>query len=115
MTGPIRLFSVLGRDRHTMIGYAGQGVSAVADLTAAAAAAVEGAHGEMDAYLIAAPGAGTGRTLAGGCTMATGSSPRPTTRPRARSSWCDPDGYLGYRGDAADVDALTRYLKATFS
>ena len=23
-----------------------------------------------------------------------------------------PDGYLGYRGDAADVDALTRYLKA---
>ena len=26
-----------------------------------------------------------------------------------------PDGYLGYRGDAADVDSLTRYLKATFA
>ena len=26
-----------------------------------------------------------------------------------------PDGYLGYRGDAADLDALTRYLKATFA
>jgi len=26
-----------------------------------------------------------------------------------------PDGYLGYRGDAADRDGLTGYLEATFA
>jgi hypothetical protein len=73
-----------------MIGYAGQGVSAVADLTAAAAAAVEGAHGEMDAYLIAAPGVGTGWTpvpvlLHDG----DGQFAAAYHAVGARSSWCD--------------------------
>ena len=62
VTDPIRLFSVLGRDRHTLLGYAGDGASSVADLTAAAAAAAEAAHGEMEAYLVVAPGVDTGWT-----------------------------------------------------
>ncbi len=99
-----------------MIGYAGQGVSAVADLTAAAAAAVEGAHGEMDAYLIAAPGVGTGWTpvpvlLHDG----DGQFAAAYHAVEGQVFVVRPDGYVGYRGDAADLDALTRYLKATFS
>jgi pentachlorophenol monooxygenase len=114
VTGPIRLFSMLGRERHTILGYAGD-ASSVADLTAVAAAAVKGAHGEMDAYLVVAPGVDTGWT------------PVPVLRDRdgqfaAAYHATDghvfvlrPDGYLGYRGDAADGDALTTYLKGTFA
>ena len=39
---------------------------------------------------------------------------RPTTH-EGQVFVLRPDGYLGYRGDAADHDALTGYLKATFA
>ena len=115
VTGSIRLYTVLGRDRHTMIGYAGDGTSAVADLEAAVAAAVEGSHGEMDAYLVASPDADTGRTLIPVLRDGDGEFAAAYHATDGQVFVLRPDGYLGYRGDAADVDALTRYLKATFA
>ena len=115
VTGPIRLFSVLGRDRHTLIGYAGQASAGVADLTAAAAAAVEGAHGEMEAYLVVAPGVETGWTPVPVLRDGDGQFAAAYHAVEGQVFVLRPDGYLGYRGDAADLDALTRYLKATFA
>jgi len=106
---------VLGRDRHTLLGYAGEGATAVADLTAAAAAAVEGAHGEMDAYLVAGPGVDTRWTPVPVLHDGEGQFAAAYHAVEGQVFVVRPDGYLGYRGDAADLDALTRYLKATFS
>ena len=115
VTGSIRLYTVLGRDRHTLIGYAGDGTSGVADLEAAVAAAVEGSHDEMDAYLVASPDADTGRTLIPVLRDGDGEFAAAYHATDGQVFVLRPDGYLGYRGDAADVDSLTRYLKATFA
>ena len=115
VTGPIRLFPMLGRDRHTIIGYAGDRASSVAELTAAAATAAEGAHGEMEAYLVAAPGLDTGWTPVPVLRDAEGHFAAAYHATEGQVFVLRPDGYLGYRGDAADVDALTTYLKATFA
>jgi 2-polyprenyl-6-methoxyphenol hydroxylase-like FAD-dependent oxidoreductase len=117
VTNPFRLYSTIGRIRHTTLLYAGDGASEsqVADLEAAAAAAVAGAHGEMNAYVVAAPTADTGQCLvpvlvdaAGGFAAAYHAAPGELFVLR-------PDGYLGYRGDAADRAGLTASLKATFA
>ena len=117
VTDPFRLYSTIGRKRHTALLYAGDGASAakVADLEATAAAVVADAHGEMDAYVIAAPTADTGRCLVpvlvdSGGGFAAAYHPGPDELFVLR-----PDGYLGYRGDAADRDGLSAYLKATFA
>jgi len=117
VTHPFRLYSTIGRLRHTVLLYAGEGASAteVADLEATAAAVAELAHGAMDAYVLAAPTADTGQCLApvlvdsaDGFATAYHAAPGELFVLR-------PDGYLGYRGAAADRDALTAYLKATFA
>jgi 2-polyprenyl-6-methoxyphenol hydroxylase-like FAD-dependent oxidoreductase len=115
VTWPFRLFTVLGRDRHTIVAYAGDDTFAVADLTAAVAAAVEGAHGEMDAYLLVAPGVDTGWTPVPVLRDGDGQFAALYHAADAQVFVLRPDGYLGYRGDAGDVDALTTYLKATFA
>ncbi|MEP6650364.1 MAG: FAD-dependent monooxygenase [Lapillicoccus sp.] len=115
VNSPIRLYTVLGRDKHTIVGYAGDGTSGVADIEAAVAAAVEGSHGEMEAYLVAAPGADTGRTLVPVLRDADGQFLAAYHAAYGQVFVLRPDGYLGYRGDAADLDALTSYLKATFA
>jgi pentachlorophenol monooxygenase len=56
VTGPLRLFSLLGRREHTMLLYAPDGSVDVATCERAAAAAVAAAHGRLDVYLIASPG-----------------------------------------------------------
>jgi 2-polyprenyl-6-methoxyphenol hydroxylase-like FAD-dependent oxidoreductase len=115
VTDPFRLFTVLDRARHTLLGYAGDDTSGVGEIDAAVAVAVQRSHGEMEAYLIAAPGATLGYT------------PLPVLRDtdgRFAAAYhagdgqvfvVRPDGYLGFRGDGADVEALTHYLKATFA
>jgi pentachlorophenol monooxygenase len=115
VTGSIRLYTVLGRDRHTILGYAGDGASGVGDLEAAVAAAVEGSHDEMDAYLVASPDADAGRTLIPVLRDGAGEFAAAYHATDGQVFVLRPDGYLGYRGDAADIDSLTRYLKATFA
>jgi pentachlorophenol monooxygenase len=64
VTGHVRLFELLGRRRHTTLIYAAAD-STAADLPrleALAAAAVEAAHGQMDVYLVADPGADVAET-----------------------------------------------------
>jgi 2-polyprenyl-6-methoxyphenol hydroxylase-like FAD-dependent oxidoreductase len=114
VTDPFRLFTVLGRDRHTILGYAGDGTS-IAAIEAAVAAAEDGSHGEMEAYLLAAPGAETGRTLVPVLRDADGRFAAAYHATEGQVFVLRPDGYLGYRGAAADLDALTGYLKATFA
>jgi 2-polyprenyl-6-methoxyphenol hydroxylase-like FAD-dependent oxidoreductase len=117
VTFPMRLFEVLGRDRHTLLGYAGEsaGVESVAALEAAAAAAVAGAHGEMDAYLVAAPGADTELALVPVLRDESGAFTDAYTAGDGTVVVLRPDGYVGYRGDAGDLDGLARYLEGTFA
>jgi 2-polyprenyl-6-methoxyphenol hydroxylase-like FAD-dependent oxidoreductase len=117
VTHPFRLYSTIGRRRHTVVLYAGAGASVaqVNDLEAAAAAVVEGAHGEMDAYLVAAPTADTRQCLVPVLVDSAGGFAEAYHAEAGELFVLRPDGYLGYRGAAADPDALTGYLKATFA
>ena len=65
VTAPLRLYSLLGRREHTALLYADDAAGA-ADVDAferAADAVVAAAHGQMDVYLIAAPGADVAGTV----------------------------------------------------
>jgi pentachlorophenol monooxygenase len=117
VTFPMRLFEVLGRDRHTVLGYAGDGASAAAvtELDTALAAAVEGAHGEMDAYLLAAPGVDSSSSLIPMLVDADGRFAAAYTATDGSVFVLRPDGYLGYRGGAGDLAGLATYLKGTFA
>ena len=63
VTGPLRLYSLLGRREHTTLLYAPDGPVDVGTFEKAASAAVAAAHGHMDVYLIAAPGADVAGTV----------------------------------------------------
>ncbi len=117
MTVPLRLFDVLGRDVHTMVGYAAPGTSAesLQTLTDVMTAAVRGAHEQMDAYLVAAPGADTGSTLVPTLVDADGAFARAYAAEPGAVVVIRPDGYVGYRGDATDRGSLTAWLAGTFA
>jgi pentachlorophenol monooxygenase len=116
VTQPFRLYSGIGRIRHTALVYAADGASAaqVADLEAAASAVVEMAHGEADAYVVASPSAETGQCLVPVFVDAAGGFAAAYHPPPGEVLVLRPDGYLAYRGDAADRDAASTCLKATF-
>ncbi len=84
-------------------------------VTAPIRTAVEGSHGEMEAYLVAAPAADTRRTLVPVLRDADGQLVAAYHAADGQVFVLRPDGYLGYRGDAGDLEALQRYLKATFA
>jgi pentachlorophenol monooxygenase len=115
IAGPLRLFSLFGPG-HTVLLYAGgdAGPANVERFERAADAAAAAAHGRLNAYLIAARRADIATTALplirdGGSDFA-----------QAYAAWGDsvfvvrPDGYLGYTGPAADIDALVAHLRATF-
>ena len=113
MTGPLRLYELLGRREHTMLLYAPDGPVDVAAYEQAAAGAVDTAHGRMDVYLIAAPGAEVAptelpviRDSAGD--FAVGYAPSGPSAYIVR-----PDGYLGFVG-AVDRETVVAHLGATF-
>jgi 2-polyprenyl-6-methoxyphenol hydroxylase-like FAD-dependent oxidoreductase len=117
VTDPFRLYSTIGRSRHTVLLYAGDdaSVAQVSDLEAAAAAVVAAAHGEMDAYVVAAPTADMTQCLVPVLLDSAGGFAEAYHPEAGELVVLRPDGYLGYRGDAADRDGLTAYLKATFA
>ncbi len=91
------------------------GGTSLAAVEAAVAAAEAGSHGEVEAYLVAAPEADTGRTLVPVLRDGDGRFAAAYHATEGQVFVLRPDGYLGYRGDAADLDALTGYLTATFA
>ncbi|HEU4998517.1 MAG TPA: FAD-dependent monooxygenase [Lapillicoccus sp.] len=117
VTHPFRLYSAIGRTRHTVLLYAGSGAPAadLADLGTTAAATVEAARGEMDAYVVAAPGADTSRCLVPVLVDAAGGFADAYHAGAGEVFVLRPDGYLGYRGDASDLAGVTTYLKGTFA
>jgi 2-polyprenyl-6-methoxyphenol hydroxylase-like FAD-dependent oxidoreductase len=115
VTGPLRLFTLLGRREHTTLLYAPDGPVDVATYERAAAAAVSAAHGRMEVYLIAAPGADVGATelpvvVDGRGEFAKAYAPAGTSAYVVR-----PDGYLGFAGAGVNPDQLTAHLRATFA
>jgi 2-polyprenyl-6-methoxyphenol hydroxylase-like FAD-dependent oxidoreductase len=117
---PFRLFTLLGRREHTTLLYAGAGAGGdtVATLEAAAAAAVAAAHGMMDVYVIAAPGADVSDTVLPLIVDATGDFARNYTATGVSAFVLRPDGYVGFVSrDAADpdfADELKCHLNSTF-
>jgi 2-polyprenyl-6-methoxyphenol hydroxylase-like FAD-dependent oxidoreductase len=115
VTEPLRLFSLLGRREHTTLLYAPDGRVDVATYERAAAAAVSAAHGRMEVYLIAAPGADVGATelplirdTAG--EFATAYAPAGPSTYVVR-----PDGYLSLAAPGVDPAQLVTHLGATFA
>lgn len=117
MTVPLRLFDVLGRDVHTIIGYAAPGASAesLQALEDVMTAAVAGAHGQMDPYLVAAPGVDTEPTLLPTLVDAQGAFAKAYAAEPGTVVIVRPDGYVGYRGDAANPESLRAWLAGTFA
>jgi 2-polyprenyl-6-methoxyphenol hydroxylase-like FAD-dependent oxidoreductase len=115
VTGPMRLFSLLGRREHTMLLYAPEGPVDVATYERAAAAAIDAAHGRMDVYLIAAPGADI--PVAGLPVIRDADGDFATAYvPAGPSAYIvRPDGYLSVAGSRVDPDELVAHLRATFA
>lgn len=116
VTSPIRLFSLLDRLRHTVFLYVdiATDVDGVIALENTAATGRSAAHGELDVYLIAAPGADIAATTlpvirdtAGEFASAYGAHQNSVVVIR-------PDGYLGYAATGASSDDLVAHLKKTF-
>lgn len=114
VSGPTRLFSILTGIHHVLLVYVA-GSADVPAIEALCATAAEAAHGALDPYLVAAPGADVGDTVlpvlrdeAGG--FADAYSPGPTGVYLVR-----PDGYLSFVSPGLDPAALAANLELTFA
>jgi pentachlorophenol monooxygenase len=115
VTGPLRLFSLLGRREHTTLLYAPDGPVDVAVFERAAEAAVSAAHGRMDVYLIAAPGAEVAATELP-VVVDSGGDFAKAYGPAGPSAYVvRPDGYLGLAAAGVDPAQLVAHLRATFA
>jgi 2-polyprenyl-6-methoxyphenol hydroxylase-like FAD-dependent oxidoreductase len=114
VTGPLRLFELLGRREHTTLLYAPDGPVDVATYERAGAAAVSAAYGRMDVYLIAAPGAEITATGLPLIRDAAGEFARAYAPAGPSAYVVRPDGYLGLAGAGVDPEPLVAHLRATF-
>jgi FAD binding domain len=115
--GPLRLFSLFGAREHTTLLYADEsaGPADVETFERAADAAVTAAHGHMDVYLIAAPGADVAGTVLPLVRDGRGEFARAFSPSRSSVYIVRPDGYLGFAAAGVDVDGLVSHLGATFA
>jgi pentachlorophenol monooxygenase len=113
VTGPLRLFELLGRREHATLLYAPDGPVDIAMFERAAEAAVTAANGRMDVYLIAAAGAEVAATELPLIRDTAGDFAKAYSPTGPRSYVIRPDGYLGFTGDV-DPDHLVAHLVATF-
>jgi hypothetical protein len=114
VTGPLRLFELLGRREHTTLLYAPDGPVDVATYERAGAAAVSAAYGRMDVYLIAAPGAEITATGLPLIRDAAGEFAKAYAPAGPSAYVVRPDGYLGLAGAGVDPGHLVAHLRATF-
>jgi 2-polyprenyl-6-methoxyphenol hydroxylase-like FAD-dependent oxidoreductase len=117
VTGPLRLFSLLGQREHTTLLYAGEsaGPADVDRFERAALAAVRAAHGQMDVYLITAPGADVAATVLPVVRDSSGEFARAYSAAGQAVYVVRPDGYLGFAASGVDGDGLVAHLRATFT
>ena len=116
VTGPVRLFSLLGRRDHTLLLYAGAGAAAddVATFEQVADAAVATAHGHIDVYLVAAPEADVAATVLPLIRDSAGDFARAYSADVSTSYVVRPDGYLSFASSRIGADDLTAHLASTF-
>jgi len=112
VTAPLRLFSLLGRVRHTLLVYSTDGE--VTDLETLAERASAAAHGDLDVYLIAAPDVAVSPTILPVIQDSAGRFARMYGAGAGSAFVVRPDGYLGFAQAHAAVDDVLRYLKSTF-
>jgi 2-polyprenyl-6-methoxyphenol hydroxylase-like FAD-dependent oxidoreductase len=115
VTGPLRLFELLGRREHTTLLYAPAGPVEVASFERVAAAAVNAAHGRMEVYLIAAPGAEVGATVLPVIGDSRGEFAKAYAPSGTSAYVIRPDGYLSIAAPRADPAELVTHLHATFA
>lgn len=115
VTGPLRLFTLLGRN-HTAVFYADGDATPddVARFEAAAETAVAVAHGALDVYLVAAPTAEVDSTVLPLLRDSDGDFARSYSTAGTSVFVIRPDGYLGFAAHRLDTDALDRFLHNTF-
>ena len=116
VSGPLRLFSLLGSREHTLLLYAGDDATAddVATFERAADAAVRAAHGRIDVYLIAAPNADVDITALPVIRDRDGDFARMYSAVGPSVYVVRPDGYLGFASAVIDTDNLVTHLSSTF-
>ncbi len=118
VTAPLRLFSLLNRRDHTVLLYAGPGVTEVAELEVVARAATAAAHGRAGVYLVAASDADVADTVLPLIRDVDGEFARGYAA-KDVSAFVRPDGYLGLaaRGvsPADAAEAVVQHLRATFA
>ncbi len=115
VTGPLRLFELLGRREHATLLYAPDGPVDVATFERAAEAAVIAANGRMDVYLIAAPGAQVAATELPLIRDMAGDFARAYAPAGPSAYVVRPDGYLGLVAAGVDPAQLVAHLGATFA
>jgi 2-polyprenyl-6-methoxyphenol hydroxylase-like FAD-dependent oxidoreductase len=117
VTGPLRLFSLLGRREHTMLLYADQsaGPADIELFERAADAAVTAARGHMDVYLIAAPNAEVSGTVLPLVRDTEGEFAPAYSASESSVYVVRPDGYLGFAAAGIDLNGLATHLRATFA
>ncbi|HVQ48884.1 MAG TPA: FAD-dependent monooxygenase [Mycobacterium sp.] len=115
VTGPLRLFSLLGGREHTTLLYAPDGPVDVATYERAAEAAVIAANGRMEVYLIASPGADVAATLLPLIRDTAGDFAKAYAPAGPSAYVVRPDGYLGLAAAGVDPAQLVAHLGATFA
>lgn len=115
VTGPVRLYSVLGRT-HTVFLYADgdSGADDIGRFEAVADAAREAAHGLADVYLVAAPSAEVDTTALPVLWDADGHFASGYSTVGSSVFVVRPDGYLGYASHDLDAGEVRRHLGLTF-
>ncbi|HJT94589.1 MAG TPA: FAD-dependent monooxygenase [Mycobacterium sp.] len=117
VSGPLRLFSLLGAREHTVLLYAGDrtGPADVEIFEKAADAAVTAAHGHLDVYVIAAPGADVADTVLPLVRDSDGEFARAYDVAESSVYVVRPDGYVGFAAAGVDANALVTHLQRTFA
>jgi threonine dehydrogenase-like Zn-dependent dehydrogenase len=78
-------------------------------------AAVTAAHGRIDVYLIASPGADVAGTTLPLVTDSVGAFARAYSASGSSVYIVRPDGYLGFAAASIDMNGLVTHLRATFA
>jgi 2-polyprenyl-6-methoxyphenol hydroxylase-like FAD-dependent oxidoreductase len=116
VTGPLRLFSLLGRRDHALLLYAGDRASAadVAGFERVAEAATAAARGRIEVYMIAASSADVSATVLPLIRDTAGDFARMYGADGSAVYVVRPDGYLSFSSSGLDTDDLVNHLVSTF-
>jgi pentachlorophenol monooxygenase len=116
VTGPLRLYSLLGRRDHALLLYAGADADAddVASFERIADAATAAAGGRLEIYLIGSPRADVDASVLPVIHDDTGDFARMYGADGTAAYVVRPDGYLSFSSSAVDADDVVAHLAATF-